>query len=284
LFHNTGLVSTRDINNSMSNSKWLIFTTERLLFQYCTGTAMQRARSDTPGKYRCVRSCLQVAPAVLLTQLPADDRVWLLLLPGSRPVNSRPATGRGCVNWGMLSRVPLLRPAIIGTCRQVENRNVWINFGAIRLNTMLQNSKLNTETEQTLATSSHIRRGTETSAVWFTQLEGQFTLSGVRQDGAKMFCIPQLEKKYAREVEDSVTQWPRTTGRYDCIKSEHIRRLSLSEEKRVWHVVVNATTGDPAHANPSPPPRSRRPNSNRRVSAHSSQTVLLSNSMEQSTS
>jgi hypothetical protein len=45
-------------------------------------------------------------------------------LSGSRPVNSRPAKRPGCVNTPILSCVPLLRPAISGTCRPGENRNV----------------------------------------------------------------------------------------------------------------------------------------------------------------
>jgi len=36
-----------DINKSMSNSKWPIFTTGRLLFQYSTDTAVESYRSDT---------------------------------------------------------------------------------------------------------------------------------------------------------------------------------------------------------------------------------------------
>ena len=49
----------------------------------------------------------------------------LRALPGSRPVNSRPAKRPGCVNTPMLSCVPLLCPAISGTCRPGENRNMW---------------------------------------------------------------------------------------------------------------------------------------------------------------
>ena len=40
---------TRDINNSISNSKSPIFTTGRLLFQFCTDTALESYRSDTAG-------------------------------------------------------------------------------------------------------------------------------------------------------------------------------------------------------------------------------------------
>ena len=49
---------------------------------------------------------------------------WLRLIPSRRPVNSRPAKRPGCVNRPMLPFVPLLCPAIIATCRPVDNRNV----------------------------------------------------------------------------------------------------------------------------------------------------------------
>ena len=45
------------------------------------------------------------------------------MLPGSRPVNSRPAKRPGCVNTPMLSCVSLLCPAIIGTCRPAKTGN-----------------------------------------------------------------------------------------------------------------------------------------------------------------
>jgi hypothetical protein len=57
--------------------------------------------------------------------VPGHGSGYLRVLPGSRPENSRPAKRPGCVTTPMLSCVPLLCPAIIGTCRPVENRKVW---------------------------------------------------------------------------------------------------------------------------------------------------------------
>jgi hypothetical protein len=69
--------------------------------------------------------------------------------------------------------------------------------------------------------------------VWFAQLEGQFALSNITQDATKFYyIISQLDDKYAAEVQDVITNLP-PTGRYDRIKAELIRRLSLSEELRV---------------------------------------------------
>jgi hypothetical protein len=45
------------------------------------------------------------------------------VLPDSRPANSRPGKRPGCVNKPVLSDVPLLCVAVIGTCRPVVNRN-----------------------------------------------------------------------------------------------------------------------------------------------------------------
>jgi len=118
LSHNTGLASTRDINRSTSNSKPPVFTTGRLLFQYSTDTAVQSYRSDTTGhKPVCVWTCL--------SRRTGHSNGYLRVLPRSRPVNSRPAKRPGCVNMSMLSCVPLLCPAITGTCWPFENRNVW---------------------------------------------------------------------------------------------------------------------------------------------------------------
>ena len=70
----------------------------------------------------------------------------------------------------------------------------------------------------------------EKPALWFAQLEGQFALSNITQDATKFYyVISQLDNKYAAEVEDVITN-PPPTGRYDRIKAEMIRRLSLSEE------------------------------------------------------
>ena len=83
----------------------------------------------------------------------------------------------------------------------------------------------------------------ENPAMWFAQLEGQFALSNITQDATKLYyVISQLDNKYAVEVEDVITN-PRHTGRYDRIKTELIRRLSLSEEQRVHHLLMHEEMG-----------------------------------------
>jgi hypothetical protein len=89
----------------------------------------------------------------------------------------------------------------------------------------------------------------EMPAVWFAQLEGKFALANVKKDVTK-FChvICHLHNKYAAEVEDVITD-PPPTGRYDRIKQELNRRLSLSEEQHVHQLLMHEEMGDrrPTH-------------------------------------
>jgi hypothetical protein len=83
----------------------------------------------------------------------------------------------------------------------------------------------------------------EKPAVWFAQLEGQFVLARITQDATKFYhVIAQLDNKYAAEVGKKTN--PPPTGPYDRIKSELIRRLSLSEEQRVRHLLMHEEMGD----------------------------------------
>jgi hypothetical protein len=46
----------------------------------------------------------------------------------------------------------------------------------------------------------------EKPAVWFAQFEGEFALSNITQEATKFYyVIPQLDNKYAAEVEDVIT-------------------------------------------------------------------------------
>jgi len=81
-------------------------------------------------------------------------------------------------------------------------------------------------------------------SVWFAQLEEQFALSKVAQDATKFYyVISHLDMKYAAELEDVITN-PPPTGRYERIKIELIRRLSLSEEQRARQLMMHQEMGD----------------------------------------
>jgi len=83
----------------------------------CKGQALWNALSYL------LSVCLSLAHMHTYTCVRTTVRIWVL--PGSRPVNSWSAKRPGCVNTPVLSCVPLLCPAISGTCRLAENRNVW---------------------------------------------------------------------------------------------------------------------------------------------------------------
>jgi len=84
----------------------------------------------------------------------------------------------------------------------------------------------------------------EKPSLWFAQLEGQFALANVTQDATKFYnVISHLDNKHAAEVEDDITN-PPPTGRYERIKAEFIRRLSLSKEQRVHQLLMHEEMGD----------------------------------------
>lgn len=84
----------------------------------------------------------------------------------------------------------------------------------------------------------------EKPALWFAQLEGQFTLSKITTDETKFYyAMAQLEPQYAEEVEDIITS-PPAQGKYEKLKTELIKRLSASREKRVRQVLTGEELGD----------------------------------------
>lgn len=84
----------------------------------------------------------------------------------------------------------------------------------------------------------------EEPALWFAQVESQFTLSKITTDETK-FCylVSQLDHQYAAEVKDIITA-PPPTDKYLKLKSELIKRLSASQEKRVKQLIMHEELGD----------------------------------------
>lgn len=84
----------------------------------------------------------------------------------------------------------------------------------------------------------------EEPAVWFSQLEGNFALSGIKDDATKFYYVTStLEHRYAAEVKDVIVS-PPATGKYDKLKSELIKRLSASREKEVKQLLMHEELGD----------------------------------------
>ncbi|XP_022835663.1 uncharacterized protein LOC111363100 [Spodoptera litura] len=84
----------------------------------------------------------------------------------------------------------------------------------------------------------------EKPELWFNQMEAQFMLANIRTDETKFFYVTgNLDSQYASEVEDIIA-YPPTTGKYDKLKSELIKRLSASREKRVKQLLMHEELGD----------------------------------------
>lgn len=84
----------------------------------------------------------------------------------------------------------------------------------------------------------------EEPALWFAQVESHFVLSKIATDQTK-FCylVSQLDHQYAAEVKDVITN-PPATNKYEKLKTELIKRLSASKEKRVKQLLMHEELGD----------------------------------------
>jgi len=80
--------------------------------------------------------------------------------------------------------------------------------------------------------------------LWFAQLEGQFTLGGIVQDGTKYaYVLSHVETKHAKEVKDLITK-PPEKDKYECIKKALIQRLSVSQEQQIRQLLEHEEMGD----------------------------------------
>lgn len=81
-------------------------------------------------------------------------------------------------------------------------------------------------------------------ALWFAQLEGQFVLSNITVDATKFYYVAsQLDHQYISEVRD-IIKAPPATGKYEKLKTELLKRLSASQEKKVKQLLMHAELGD----------------------------------------
>ncbi|CAB3220775.1 unnamed protein product [Arctia plantaginis] len=80
--------------------------------------------------------------------------------------------------------------------------------------------------------------------VWFAQLESQFILSRVVTDETKFhYVVSQLDTQCAMEVKDVIKN-PPASGKYEKIKTELIKRLCASQEKRLKQLLEREELGD----------------------------------------
>lgn len=80
--------------------------------------------------------------------------------------------------------------------------------------------------------------------IWFAQVEGQFAIANITTDTTKFhYVIGQLEPQYAKEVKDIIVK-PPASDKYQKLKSELIKRLSSSNEKKVNQLLLHEELGD----------------------------------------
>lgn len=84
----------------------------------------------------------------------------------------------------------------------------------------------------------------EKPTIWFSQIEGQFAMGRITDDNTKYYYVlSHLDRQYAVEVEDVITS-PPSTGKYEKLKSELIKRLSTSSERKVKQLLQSEELGD----------------------------------------
>ncbi|XP_059060189.1 uncharacterized protein LOC131853339 [Achroia grisella] len=84
----------------------------------------------------------------------------------------------------------------------------------------------------------------EEPEIWFAQVEGQFSISGITNDATKFnYVISQLDNKYSREVKDIIIS-PPATQKYDKLKAELIKRLTASNENKLKQLLMHEELGD----------------------------------------
>lgn len=84
----------------------------------------------------------------------------------------------------------------------------------------------------------------EEPEIWFAQVEGQFSISGITNDATKFnYVISQLDNKFSREVKDVILN-PPACDKYGKLKTELIKRLTASNEKKLKQLLMHEELGD----------------------------------------
>lgn len=84
----------------------------------------------------------------------------------------------------------------------------------------------------------------EKPTLWFAQLESQFALANITSDITRYnHAISSLDPIYASEVEEIIIA-PPGSNKYERLKSELVKRLSASREKKVQQLLTHEELGD----------------------------------------
>lgn len=123
--------------------------------------------------------------------------------------------------------------ALKGELERIQEAHQNLNFQHVELQKNV--FKVNTKLPQFWA---------DKPAVWFSQAEAQFLLSGIKTEKTKYsYVVAQLDTRVAAEVEDILTG-SEENKTYDKIKEALISRLSISEERRVQQLIKDEEMGD----------------------------------------
>lgn len=80
--------------------------------------------------------------------------------------------------------------------------------------------------------------------IWFAQIEAQFDNAGVTNDVTKYnYVVGHLDPQVSKEVKDIIMS-PPITNRYVKLKTELVKRLSASQEKKVKQLLMHEELGD----------------------------------------
>ncbi|XP_045454943.1 uncharacterized protein LOC123664443 [Melitaea cinxia] len=84
----------------------------------------------------------------------------------------------------------------------------------------------------------------EEPELWFALVEGQFTISGITRDATKFYyVVGQLDNEISREVKDIIIS-PPLTNKFLKLKTELIKRLASSKEKKIKQLLMHEELGD----------------------------------------
>ncbi|XP_064470020.1 uncharacterized protein LOC135384763 [Ornithodoros turicata] len=81
-------------------------------------------------------------------------------------------------------------------------------------------------------------------ALWFAHIESQFATRGIVSQLTKFhYVVSALSPNEAAEVRD-IIMTPPTSGPYDRLKEELIRRTTASEQRRLQQLITSGELGD----------------------------------------
>ncbi|XP_069361491.1 uncharacterized protein [Maniola hyperantus] len=84
----------------------------------------------------------------------------------------------------------------------------------------------------------------EKPSIWFAQIEAQFNIARITDDNTKFYYVlSHLDGQYSANVEDIIEN-PPSTGKFEKLKTELIKRLSLSRQKKVKQLLQAEELGD----------------------------------------